>query len=458
MLMLLAFIVALALLIVIHEFGHYQVAKWCGVKVLRFSIGFGKPLFARRLGQDQTEFMVAAIPMGGYVKMLDERELDADELAQHAQQLHRAFNRQSVYKRIAIVAAGPIANLLLAIVLYWGLISQGVTGFAANIAQPAPNTPAQIAGFQGGQKIIKVADKTIDSWQDFQWQLLQRLPSQQAIAIQVQQNDQSTQLLQLDASSLSAEQLDENLMQHLGFNLLQPQIAAVIGVIQEGSVAQKVGLQVNDKILALNGHAIDSWGQLVERVHAMPGQTVKLQVQRAGRSLDLTATLQAVNEHGVATGKLGLGPLVDEASMNTMLVTKQLGVVAALQEAMKKTWQTSIFSLKMLFKMITGQASLKTISGPVTIANYAGQSAHMGLKPYIAFLAILSISLGVLNLLPIPILDGGHLMYYTAEVIRGRPLSDAWMVVGQKVGFVILGALMVIALFNDFSRLITGSY
>lgn len=457
MLMVLAFIVALALLIVIHEFGHYQVAKWCGVKVLRFSIGFGKPLFARRLGQDQTQFMVAAIPMGGYVQMLDERELDADELKQHALELHRAFNRQSVYKRIAIVAAGPIANLLLAILLYWGLISQGVSGFVAKIAQPAPNTPAQIAGFQGGQKIIKVAGKPVDSWQDFQWQLLQLLPSQQPILIQVQQNDQQVQQLQLNASDLSADQMDENLMQQLGFQILQPDIPAVIGIIQEGSVAQKVGLQINDKVLAINGNAIDSWGQLVERVHAMPGQKVQLQVLREGRTIDVAATLQAVNEHGQTSGKLGIGPQVDEASMKSMLVTKQLGIFPALQEAVKKTWQTSIFSLKMLFKMITGQASLKSISGPVTIASYAGQSAHMGLKPYIAFLAILSISLGVLNLLPIPILDGGHLMYYTAEIIRGRPLSDAWMVAGQKVGFVILGALMIIALFNDFSRLMTGS-
>ncbi len=457
-LMLVSFLVALATLIVIHEFGHYQVAKWCGVKVLRFSIGFGKPLISKSLGKDRTEFVLASIPMGGYVKMLDERELEADERDTYAAEMHRAFNRQSVYKRMAIVAAGPVANLLLAILLYWLLIAQGVTGFIANLEQPVADTPAAISGFKQGQIVTSVAGSRVQSWQDLHWILLQQLPSQRPIPIQVKNPQGDVQLMQLDASKINADDLDENMMLRLGFVLSQPEIPAVIGQIQANTPAAKAGLKTNDKILRLNGEPIKSWQQLVVKIRKMPGQNIHLEYQRDSKIASVDVLLDTANESHVAVGKLGVGPAQPASALEKMLITQHYSPSAAMGLAIQKTWQTSVFSLKMLFKMITGQASLKTISGPVTIANYAGQSAHLGWKPYIAFLAILSISLGVLNLLPIPILDGGHIMYYTAEIIRGRPLSESWMVVGQKVGFVMLGTLMLLALYNDLNRLMTGSF
>lgn len=458
MMMLLAFILALAILVVIHEFGHYQVAKWCGVKVLRFSVGFGRALYSRRYGKDQTEFVIASIPMGGYVKMLDERELTEDEREQYQADLPRAFNRQSVYKRMAIVIAGPLANLILAVLLYWLLTMQGVTGIIPKLAQPHPNSAAQIAGFAAGQQVIAVAGKPVQTWQEMQWQLLQHLPTQHLIPFQVKQADGQVRELSLNAAALSPEQLDENLLDHLGFVLFQPDIPAVVGVVQENSPAARSGIQEGDRVLAVNQTSVRTWAELVELIRPLAGQQVQLLVLRAGKQQRLNATLDDALERGIRVGKLGIGPKLQEDSLRAMTLTQYYSVPQSLQLAIQKTWQTSVFSLKMLIKMISGQASIKTISGPVTIANYAGQSAHMGLRPYLAFLAILSISLGVLNLLPIPILDGGHLMYYTAEVIWGRPMPESWMMIGQKLGFVLLGALMLLALFNDLSRLLTGSF
>ncbi len=458
MLMLLAFLVALAVLIVVHEFGHYQVAKWCGVRVLRFSVGFGKPIYSKVFGKDQTEFVVAGIPLGGYVKMLDEREIDEEDKNKFAQDLHRAFNRQAPLKRIAIVAAGPIANLLLAIFFYWILTLQGVTGVIAKVDSPPVGSAADIAGIKQGDLILSLAGKPIVSWQDLQWRLLQVLPADQPINIQIKTIAGENHNIKLDASKLDSAKLDENIMQNLGFSLYQPDLPAVIGEIQAKSVAEKARLRLGDKIISIDGLAIKDWKSLVEYIRSHPNKSISMEILRDEKLLVIQAVLDQSIEKNSTIGRLGVGPSIAHDEVNQMLVTRYYKPLDAMAEAINKTWQTSVFSLKMLFKMISGHASLKTISGPVTIANFAGQSAHLGWKPYLAFLAILSISLGVLNLLPVPILDGGHIVYYTVEIIRGRPLSESVMMVGQKVGFVILGALMLLALYNDFDRLLTGSF
>lgn len=456
--MLLAFFVALAILVVIHEFGHFQVAKWCGVKVLRFSVGFGKPIFTKVFGKDNTEFVIAGIPLGGYVKMLDERELDEHQRQAFSDDLARAFNRQSPLKKITIVIAGPMANLLLAIFFYWILMLQGVTGLVPQLSSPKTGSIADTAGFKQGDLIISVKDKDITTWQDFQWELLQLLPSNQAIKIKIQTMEGQKRDLMLDLSKIAPADLEENIMQKIGFSIFQADLPAVVGEIQPNSAASRADLRAGDHLVAIDGESLADWKSFVDYIRSNPNKTVAIELIRDDNKLLVTTKLDQAIENKVAIGRLGVSPLVDHEQVNKMLIIQHYGPFSALVQAINKTWQTSTFTVKMLGKMITGNASLKSVSGPVTIANFAGQSAHLGWKPYVAFLAILSISLGVLNLLPIPVLDGGHIVYYTVEVIRGRPVSEKLMLVGQKVGFVILGALFLLAIYNDFNRLLTGSF
>ncbi len=463
MLTLVAFIVTIGILVTIHEYGHFQAARWCGVRVLRFSVGFGKPLWKKTFGKDNTEFVLAAIPFGGFVKMLDEREMKAEsesspEVAQinySEAELQHAFNRQSVWKRIAIVLAGPVANLLLAIVLYWGLFMWGVTGIRPIIGTVADNSPAAQASLKAGEIIQKIAGKPVQSWQDARWILLEQSLENKTVEIEAINNN--NELFQHTLSFEGADHdADIDILKKIGLEMVKPSIPAVIGEILPDSAAEKAGFMANDKILQVDGIGISDWEQVVNVIKDNPNKKLLFEIEREQKVLRIAATPEAVKEGNQAIGRMGAAVKLDKKELDKLLIESSYSPFSSLQKAVTKTWDTSLFSLKMLVKMVTGDVSLKSIGGPVTIATFAGESATLGIKIFLGFLALLSISIGVLNLLPIPVLDGGHLMYYMAEILKGSPVSEQTMLIGQKIGFVLLGLLMTIAIFNDFNRLISG--
>jgi regulator of sigma E protease len=446
-----AFVIALGALVIVHEYGHYLVARLCGVKVLRFSIGFGLPLWKRRFGRDQTEWVVAAVPLGGYVKMLDERE---GEVA--PQELDRAFNRKNVWRRFAVVIAGPIANFLFAILLYWLLFMHGVQEARPVVAAPQPGTPAASAGFESGETIRAINGEPVASWQEVRWHMLQLALERQQVKVEVINRNNQLNWRTLDLSPFDAEQLEGDALTLIGLKLYRPEISPVIGQIVSGSVAEQAGLQPGDRILSANGKSIASWDALVEMVRTHPGLELRLTYQRGGERRELALFPQTVQQNGSTVGRIGAAAKLDQQAMEQLVTVVRYGAATALAKAVEKTWDTSVFSLRMLGRMLIGQVSWKNLSGPVTIADYAGQSAQLGLVSYLSFLALISISLGVLNLLPIPLLDGGHLMYYTVEIFKGSPVSDRMMEIGQKLGLTLLLVLMAFAFYNDINRLISG--
>jgi regulator of sigma E protease len=451
MITLLAFIGAIVLLVVFHEYGHYWVARRCGVKVLVFSLGFGKVVYRKRFAHSDTEWVVSAIPFGGYVKMLDEREGEVLPC-----ELDQAFNRKPVLQRIAIVAAGPLANLLLAILLYWVMFMHGVPGLKPVLGEVRQGTPAAMAQMQQGETILSINGEVIPSWQELRWILLTQALESDEVKVEAQTASGSMLLHTLKLSSLQAHDLDGEFLDKLGLHLDQPVMLPVIGKLTRDGVAERAGLQEGDQILSANSLTVASWGSLVERVRASPDKTVALEVKRGASLLVIVVTPQSVIESGKTVGKIGAAPKVDQAAWQAMFNEVSYGPAESLSRAVKKTWDTAIISLKMLGKMVTGEVSMKNLSGPVTIADYAGQSAHLGLVAYLGFLALISISLGVLNLLPVPLLDGGHLLYYVAEMIKGSPVSEQTWEIGQKIGIAFLGTLMVFAIYNDINRLISG--
>ena len=457
----LAFLFTLGLLVTIHEYGHFQVAKWCGVKVLKFSIGFGNPLFSKKLGKDQTEFVIAAIPLGGYVKMLDESDM-TDETQQHSEKdLQRALNRQSIGKRMAIVLAGSGANLLLAIVLYWALLMMGVIGMRPVIGNVVDNSPAARASLTSGELIQKINGEAVTTWQDARWLLLNASLKNKVIEIQAINNRQEVHVHQVDLSASSHREDSRNgkdidVLQQLGVAVFQPKITARLGEIIENSPAAFAGLKSDDLILKVNNSKVNAWDDFVKVIRSNPNKKVTLLIERNKVNLTLSMTPEAVTENNQTVGRVGASFRVVQAELDKIFITTHHTPISALTGAVKKTWDTAVFSLKMLGNMLTGQVSWKSISGPVTIASYAGQSANMGVKVFIGFLALISISIGVLNLLPIPVLDGGHFMYYMFEFFTGKPVTENVMILGQKIGFALLGLMMLLALYNDINRLITG--
>ncbi|MER2553625.1 MAG: RIP metalloprotease RseP [Thauera sp.] len=445
------FALALGLLILVHELGHYLVARWCGVKVLRFSIGFGKPLLVRRAGRDGTEWALAAFPLGGYVKMLDEREGPVA-----AEELHRAFNRQSVYRRFAVVAAGPLANFLLAIVLYWGLSVAGTDELLSRVALSDTPAIAQAAGVRDGDLVVAVDAEPVRSWQELRWVLLRHALDSGAVVLRVRTLEDVDAFRRLDLAGVAIDEGNTDLIARIGLKPWRPQIPPVIGRIAANSAAERAGMQGGDRVLTIAGAPIESWTELVRVVRNSPDRALAFELDRDGRVVVLEVTPEAAEEGGERIGRIGVGVAEPAPGGVAMFGEVRYGVFEGLSRAVAQTWDTSVLSLKMIGRMLTGEISWKNLSGPVTIADYAGQTAQLGWSHYLKFIALISISLGVLNLLPIPVLDGGHLLYYTVEIIKGGPIPERVMEVGQQIGLALLVMLMAFAFYNDINRLISG--
>ena len=447
-----AFIIALGLLIVVHEYGHYLVARLCGVKVLRYSVGFGRPLFVRKVGKDETEWVIAAIPFGGYVKMLDEREGPVD-----AHEAHRAFNRQGVWRRFAIVLAGPVANFLFAIAVYAGLFMYGLPEARPVLGAPPANTAAAAAGVRSGDTVRAVDGERIGTWQELRWRALQSALQRKSLALEVENEKGHLNNITLDLRGFDADDVQSDALERIGLRLWRPRLDPVVSEVVSGGAAERAGLAAGDRIVAADGKALDSWDALVAAVQPRPELPLELTIERGGvrRTVAVTPSAEKVGDKRI--GRLGVrAPALPPEVAERMLVRVQHGAGESLWKAVVKTGDISLFSLKMLGKMLVGEVSWKHLSGPVTIADFAGQSAQMGWVPYVTFLALISISLGVLNLLPIPLLDGGHLMYYLVEIVKGRPVSERAMELGQRVGLALLLVMMAFAFYNDLNRLLTG--
>ncbi|MCL2829353.1 MAG: RIP metalloprotease RseP [Betaproteobacteria bacterium] len=437
---LLPFLVAIVLLVLVHELGHFLVARWCGVKVLRFSIGFGKPFWTTRRGEDQTEWALAPIPLGGYVKMLDERE---GEVA--PEELHRAFNRQPVGKRILIVAAGPLINFLFAVVLFWGMFVHGVYEPPATLAAPAEGSAAAIAGVKEGEHVQKIDGIAVESWSDLRWRFLSHAIDADQVTLEVRTPEDEILERHIETQTARATGWQGDPMQSLGLMLQLPKIRPIVGAVLPKSAAEEGGLRIGDEILAIEGVKIDSWETLARTVGHSPGVPLLFDVQRDSATLAIRVTPQVENHEGVEIGRIGVEVLNKRPRI-------AYGPVDAARRALLETWELSALSLKMLGKMVIGEVSTKNLSGPITIANYAGKSAQMGWEPYLRLLALISVSLGIFNLLPIPILDGGLLLYYFAEIIKRGPISKRGEEIGQQIGMAFLLTLMIFVFYNDINR------
>jgi regulator of sigma E protease len=449
---LLAFAVALGTLVVVHELGHYWAARWCGVKVLRFSVGMGRVVWSRRFGRDQTEWALSILPLGGYVKMLDAREQDLSDMA--PADLSREFTRQSVWRRIIIVAAGPLANFILAILLFAGLFMHGIPEPLAKVRAMDHQSVAYQAGLRGGETITAINGVPVQTWSEVRWQLMSQVLAKTPARIDVESDNPAQSggkllnSVKLPLDSLSSQDLEGDFLAKLGLSLARP--PAILGKIMAGP-AQQAGLQQGDLILAVNGVAVNDGLALVELVRAAPGKPLQLHGVRDQREFDLVVTPEAVAE---ASGSAQMiGRIKVEVPMAPAMTLIRDRPWTALVKGGQKTWDTSVMTVTMIGKMIVGQVSWKNITGPITIADYAGQTAKVGLVSYLSFIAFISISLGVMNLLPIPVLDGGHLLYYSLEILTGRPVSERFGEIAQRAGMGILMTLMLVAAFNDIVRL-----
>jgi len=441
-----AFIFAFGILVTFHELGHFLVARLCGVKVLRFSVGMGRILYSRRFGADQTEWAISLIPLGGYVKMLDAREQDIEGIS--PAEMKREFTSQNVWRRMAIVAAGPCANFLLAIVLFCGLYIHGTPEPTARLRVVPEHSVAFQAGLRGGELIVAVNGQSIRTWSDLRWQLVQLAIAKRDASLEFRagQANTATATALLSLESVSPDDLESDFMSRLGLDLARPK--AKLGKILPNGPAQQAGLHEDDLIISVNGARMADASDFTGATQTSAGKTLHISVERNGRALDFDVTPEPVFKDGKKIGQIKA--MVYSGAPEMILADET--PVRALTKAVQHTWDTSVLELRMIGKMITGEASLKNISGPITIADYAGQTARIGAISFINFIAFISISLGVMNLLPIPVLDGGLLLYYSLEVLTGRPVSERIGEIAQRAGLGILMALMIVALFNDIVR------
>ncbi|MCX7229393.1 MAG: RIP metalloprotease RseP [Burkholderiales bacterium] len=448
---LVAFLFALALLIFVHELGHYSVARWCGVKVLRFSIGFGKPLLRFTVGADRTEWTISPIPLGGYVRMLDEREGGPGSVEAH--EVHRAFNRQSLGKRSAIVIAGPLANFVLAIGLYASLGMVGIEEPAAALGEPVAGSQAAAAGLRAGDRVTAIDGREIRSMPEFRLRLIDAVVEKREARLVVQRDGRSLQVA-LDTGGLGSGELDKDFMRSLGLEIAGGVVS--IGSVSPDGSAAKAGLLAGDEIVSVDGRPLGRATDLIEVLRENAGREVALSIRRASVEQRIVVVPQAQRSDRPEDAGRSVGRIGAALQNRVEMVRVDHGPIDAIGYGARQTWDMSWFSLRMLGKMLTGDLSWRNLSGPVAIADYAGQSAKVGAFAYVAFLALISVSLGVLNLLPVPVLDGGHLVYYGLEAIKGRPLSERFMQVTQKAGLAAIVGLMAVALFNDLSRLFGG--
>ncbi len=474
----LAFILALGILITFHEFGHYWVARKCNVKILRFSVGFGKPIWRfdfntpwwhlgftnppwktggntifkqREFEPDETEFVLAGLPLGGYVKMLDEREgtVQPDEL-------RYAFNRKTLGQRLAIVLAGPIFNFIFAIFAYWMIYMIGVSGLKPVIDEITPQSPAMVAGFQTGDEIVQIDTTPVRTWTSTIDLLVPGIVDARSVQIQVMNSNNAVRYLELDLSRISIDDMASGgLLTKIGIEPRVPEFPAVLGEIMPDRAADQAGMRPGDRIITADSQPISTWVEWVEYVRAAPEKLIIVEIERQGTTQELELTPQALEqENGEIIGRIGAAFDTSFRPDGTYYALDSYSPVPALLKAFNRTIEVSVMTLQILGKMLVGEASVKNLSGPITIAKYAGDTAELGIVAFLGFLAIVSVSLGVLNLLPIPLLDGGHVLFYIIEGIKGSPPSESLQVMGQQLGLVLLLSLMGLALYNDIIRVI----
>ena len=443
----LSFLIAVIVLVAIHEWGHYIVARWCGVKVIRFSVGFGRVIYSKKWNEDQTEFALSWIPLGGYVKMLDTREAPVEDY-----ELHRAFDQQSVWKRLAVVFAGPLINLIFAVVVYAVIFGQGVTTIKAVINEPVVESMADKAGFEALDEIVAVNGQSTKSWQQAQLALTEAILNQKTAEVNVltAEGVLTTRTLPFETFDFLNE---VDLRDLVGLSRVQPVLEPILGQIAEDGPAFKAGLKTGDRVQSMNGEVVEDWMSLVRVVQKNPNQLVELEVIRDGALMVQQLRLGQKQFKDESIGYFGAGVLVPEGWDEPYRVSLEYGLLGAIGAGFDKTVDMITLTLIGLKRLVTGGMSIEQLSGPVTIAQYAGTSASFGFIAFLSFLAFLSVSLGVLNLLPIPMLDGGHILFYLIEIVKGSPVSLDAQFTAQKVGLVLLVSLTFIALYNDLLRL-----
>lgn len=441
------FVVAIGILVTFHEFGHYWVARRCGVKVLRFSVGFGRPLWSRQMANG-TELVIAAIPLGGYVKMLDERESDTP-LPEG--ELDQAFNRKTLAQRSAIVAAGPAFNFILAALFYWAIHIIGVPDMRPVLAEPSQGTMLAESGVASGSELLAVNGRETPTWTSVRMRVLDQVMATDRLTLQLRGPDGSERRLALDSSSLPVD--PEPLFDALGLTLYQPALPVRLAEVVPGEPAAEAGLQAGDTIVARDGEAVPDWRGFVEWLRAHPDTRTELTIERDGQRISRTLTIGSAIAEGEPVGRLGARVDVPDDLWQDLRTVHREGVLEGAVSGVTETFSVAWLTLRMMGRMLIGDVSVDNISGPLQIAEYAGYTAAAGIVTYIGFLALISVSLGVLNLLPVPMLDGGHLLYYLVEAVKGSPVSEKTQLMGQQIGLLMLAGLMTLAFYNDLSRL-----
>jgi len=444
---LLAYIVAIGVLVTAHEFGHFIVARRLGIKVLRFSIGFGKPLYIWRRKRDETEYVLSVLPLGGYVKMLDEREGEVP-----AAELPKAFNRQPIWKRSAVVVAGPGFNFLFAILAYWIVFMAGVAGVKPLVGDVQPGTAAALAGFEPRDEILAVGGKETRSWDTAQLALFQAVLNEHQVQVAVRTAEGESRQLTLSVDDSFKLTEPGMLLKGLGLSEWDPPLPPVIGQLDPAGTATAAGLRSGDRILSVDGKPVESWQALVKLLRGSPGKTFALGIERDGQPLGITLHVGSVQGDNGPIGHIGAGPKIPADFYDSLRVEERYNPPAAFWQGLASTAGMSWLTLDALWNMLLGKVSWHNLSGPIDIAQYAGYAAQSGLVVFLQFLAFVSISLGVLNLLPIPVLDGGHLLYFAVESVKGSPLSERAEALGQRVGLTLLLLLVGFAIYNDLVR------